>query len=186
MDLVYKPVADIDEIIIHINYCLLPKLSRDVDEIDNHPEYYDRHSKLDNHFPQVLHLLTAMDFNNVDRLTPNVLPSLLILYLQRTSPAFWNTPKCISYVQTLEQVFMDKSGVALDSVLKSSDFCNVQEVFDNIMLDLNYKIANDLKRYPGLIDVYCLIMKNLKVILFKSSNLMHEGRVFKWKNCRNL
>lgn len=154
----------IDEIIVHIEYCLLPKLSRKMDEIENHPEYYDSFNQLDIHFPLVLHFLGIMDFKNVDRVTVNVLPSLIILYKQRTSPALWNTPKCKNYVEQLNQVFMEKTGIALEDVLQSSGFCNVQDVFDAIILELNSKlVADDFKRYPGLIDVYCSLMKDLKV-----------------------
>lgn len=164
MEVIYKAVDNIDEINVHIHYCLLPKLSRNIDEIDNHPEYYDRHSKLDNHFPPVIHLLTNMDFKNADRLTLNVLPLLIILYKQRTCLAVWNTPKCKSYIQKLDQVFTEKCGVKLENVLKSDGFCRVQDVFDNIISELNTKLViEDFKKYPGLVDVYCSLMKDLKV-----------------------
>lgn len=155
-----------DDIDVHIRYCLLPKLSRNIDETENHPEYYDRHNKLDNHFPLLIDCLTNMDFKNIDRITSSILPSLIVLYLQRTCPTVWNTPKCKNHVYQLNKVFKDKSGVPLECVLQTSGFCNIQDVFDKIMLELNSKLASDdFKRYPGLIDVYCSLMKDVKVLL---------------------
>lgn len=158
------------EIMKHAKYCFLPKLARNVEEIDNHPEYFERSNYIEMHFPPLLDIINKGELRNHPEFNKNIMPTLILLYLERSTYSPWNNEKCLEYAQKLNRSFQSAYGLLLETVFHYSDFCDIQEVFDCLLRDLNMKATSqDFKKYPGLIKAYYLLMKNLKVKCYLKS-----------------
>ncbi|PZC85500.1 hypothetical protein B5X24_HaOG216608 [Helicoverpa armigera] len=148
-----------------LNNCLLHKLSKPIHEKNYHFEYQARISKLDQYFPKLLQILEDTDFRELPEIGSSTLYSLLILYLELKTEGPWNTEniKAKDYPAKLDDIFKRKYNVTFQEILFKNDFYCAQEVFDKCIKELHQKMTlDDFKKYPSLIEVYCLIIKDVQ------------------------
>lgn len=149
----------------NINNCLLSRLAKPYHEKEYHSEYQVRSNKLEQYFPKLIHLLDNVDFRQDLEIASSTLYSLLILYLELKTEGPWNFQyiKDKDYAVKLDQTFEIKYNITIEKLLQKNDFFNPQEVFDKCIKELHQKMTlDDFKKYPGLIEVYCLLIKNVK------------------------
>lgn len=148
-----------------INNCLLCRLSRPYLEDENLPEFQVRKNKLCQYFPKLMLLLENVDFREQPEIASSTLYSLLILYLELKSAGNWNTEEIQleDYAGIINRTFKAKYNIELDELLQEDDFFNAQEVFDKCIKELHQKMTiDDFRKYPGLIEVYCMLINNVK------------------------
>lgn len=148
-----------------INNCLLCRLSRPYLEDENLPEFLVRKNKLCQYFPKLMLLLENVDFREQPEIASSTLYSLLILYLELKSAGNWNTEEIQleDYAGIINRTFKAKYNIELDELLQEDDFFNAQEVFDKCIKELHQKMTiDDFRKYPGLIEVYCMLINNVK------------------------
>lgn len=163
-----------EKIIKHARHCFLPKLSRNVEEIDNHLEYYDCKT-INLHFPLLLNAITKDDLRKHPEFNTSILPTIMLLYLERSANTPWNNETCVEYAQKLNKNFQTVYKLPLEIIFTNCDFCEIQEVFNSIVVELNLKATSqDFKKYPGLLIAYYVLMNNLKVIKTSSLFLIHR------------
>lgn len=151
-----------------INNCLLSRLSKLSHDKDYHfhSEYQIRISKLEQYFPELLELIENVDFREQPDICSSTLYSLIILYMELQTDGRWNTEylKAKDYPGKLNLAFKNKYDITMDEVLLQDSFYNAQEVFDKCIKELHQKLTlNHYQLYPSLIEVYCLLMKNVQV-----------------------
>ncbi|XP_075971428.1 uncharacterized protein LOC142973523 [Anticarsia gemmatalis] len=158
-----------DKIIKYISRFLLCKLSKEYYENDFRSEYLVRNNQLKEHFQELLRLLEDQDLINHSDKASSTLSYILILYLELLSKGPWNTEDIISsdYTGKLNRTFKNKYDITLDGILQC-DKINAQEVFDKCIKDLHKNMTtDDFKKHPSLIEVYCLLVKDVKAYNIK-------------------
>lgn len=149
-----------------INNCLISKLSTPYYEKDFHSEYQVRNNKLEQNFPKLLDLIENVDFREHPEICSSTLYSLFILYMELRTEGPWNTEntKAQDYPTKLNSAFEKKYNLKFEDILLRDDFYKSQEVFDKCIKELHQKMTlDDFKKYPGLIEVYYLIISNVEV-----------------------
>lgn len=155
-------VAKVTKIKNIINQCLLPKLAKNYEESENHPEFELRNKSLKQNIYLLEQALIQIDLNNEKYSI--VIASILMLYLELQSESSWNNLICIQEAQKLNCNFSQIYGVPLECILYKSKNWNIQDIFDLCSEDIYKKLTEEnFKKYPGQIDVYCSIIKDLKV-----------------------
>lgn len=176
-----KPVKMIDTFVKFeecINNCLLCRLSKPYLEDEYLPEFQIRKNKLNQYFPKLMLLLENVDFREQPEIASSTLYSLLILYLELKCTGPWNTEehKLEDYSEIMNRTFKAKYNIELDELLHEDDFYNAQEVFDKCIKELHQKMTiDDFRKYPGLIEVYCMLISNVKA----SSNRIDQKYLLK-------
>lgn len=156
------PWDSVSEIVRIARLCMVPKLARNYNEADDHPEYHDKQNKLAKYFSQIENILLENKLQEFEGFCTRILPSLIVLFLQRCGNNPWNSNE---HAQKLNTIFKKKFTVDLDSVLIREDLFNVQEVFDGTLQELNKRFpSDDLKKYPAIIDVYCKLVARIQVL----------------------
>lgn len=148
-----------------INNCLISKLSTPYNEKDFHSEYQVRNNKLEQNFPKLLDLIENVDFREHPEICSSTLYSLFILYMELRTEGPWNTEntKAQDYPSKLNLAFEKKYNLKFEDILLRDDFYKSQEVFDKCIKELHQKMTlDDFKKYPGLIEVYYLIISNVE------------------------
>lgn len=151
-----------------INNCLLSRLLKPSHEKDFHSEYQIRANKLEQYFPKLLDLVENVDFREQPDICSSTLYSLLILFMELKTEGPWNTEnfKAKNYSQNLNLAFKTKYNITLEEVLLKDTIFNSQEVFDKCIRELHQKMTlDDFKKYPSLVEVYCLFINNLQVCI---------------------
>lgn len=151
-------------ILEYINKCLLCKLSKEYHENDDHSEFIVRNKNLNESFPQLISLLDQ-DLNIQFKTAPNVLAHILILNLELQSDGPWNSEntKHKEHLEEINEILINKHKINLNDVLHS-DLFNCQVIFDTCIMELHKKMTiDDFRKYPSMIEVYCILSKNLKV-----------------------
>ncbi|KAJ8733466.1 hypothetical protein PYW08_001764 [Mythimna loreyi] len=147
-----------------INNCLLSRLSKPSHEKDYHSEYQIRTNKLEQYLPKLLDLVENVDFREQQDICSSTLYSLLILYMELKTEGPWNTEniKTKDYPTKLNLAFKNKYNITLERTLLKNDVFNAQEIFDKCIRELHQKMTlSDFKKYPSLVEVYCMLIKNL-------------------------
>ena len=150
----------------YINNCLIRKLSKPSHEKDYHSEYDIRSNKLEQYFPKLLQLVENVDFREQPEICSSTLYSLLILYMELKSDGPWNTEniKAKGYPERLNRAFQTKHNITFEEILLKDGFVEAQIVFDKCIKELHQKMTlDDFKKYPALVEVYCMFIKNVQV-----------------------
>lgn len=150
-----------------INNCLLCRLSKPYLENEFLPEFQVRKNKLRQYFPKLMLLLENVDFRQQPEIASSTLYSLLILYLELKCAGPWNTKDIQSedYTGIMNRAFQAKYNIELGELLYENKFYNAQEVFDKCIKELHQKMTlDDFRKYPGLIEVYCMLISNVTIV----------------------
>lgn len=148
-----------------LNKCSLQKLSNEYYENEFHVEYKLRNNALQENFKDLENVLKSASFKVRSKTTITSLCYLLQFYLELKSEGPWNTDqiKEINYAAKLNKIFKNKHKINLEDMLRSDAF-DCQAIFDKCIQELHKKLTvNDFKKYPALIEVYCLLINNIKV-----------------------
>lgn len=147
-----------------INTCILSKLSREYYENDIRPEFHIRNVNLTKNFQEIIYLLEQQEFTQNSDPSSNTLCHLIILYFELLSIGPWNTEDTgvVEKLGKLNNIFIKKYNIQLCEVFTSELF-ESQIIFDKCIRELHKNVtADNLKKYPSLIGVYCLLINNLK------------------------
>lgn len=149
-------------IIEYVNKILLSKLSKEYHEDDFHPEYHARNSKLEEDLPKLKRILECADFTQHSERELSALSCLILLYLELQTAGPWNTGnKPMQYAVELNQIFANKNKINLNQLMQNNQY-KCQVIFDKCIQELHKKLTlNDFKKYPTLIEVYCIIIRNV-------------------------
>lgn len=146
-----------------INRCLIPKLSKNIDESANHVELTIRNNNLDQNFQLLEQYLGDLDLANTKEAS-SIISALLILYKELSCDCPGNGEKSQEYSKKLNIYFELLCSLRLDNILYQNTHFNIQEIYDKCLEDLHYKLTYDnFKKYPGQIEVYCSIVKDVRV-----------------------
>lgn len=149
-------------LIEHIEACLLPKLERDMEEIDNHPEFRSREKRLPDKINLIIKLLGEKDLRKYANIS-EVLGYFIILNGELKSDGLWNSKKYTEFIEKLNQTFSGIYGITIDRILCQSIF-ETQVVFDQCIKIIHKKITLDgHKKYPSLVEVYYNLLVHIKV-----------------------
>lgn len=148
----------VDKILILVNHCMMPKLSKRKEELEEHPEYEVRLNNLDHNINLLFHSLSESKLE--EEIT--VVASLKILYEELKFDGPWNNDRCKEYATKLNGTFEMLYGVSLDRLFSST--FDSQAVFYACLRILHNKLnADDFKYYPSLIEAYSVIIQCSKV-----------------------
>ncbi|CAH2105364.1 unnamed protein product [Euphydryas editha] len=152
----------ISELLESINRCLLPKLAKNFDESTNHTEFDIRNKNLRHNFQLLEQCLGDLDILKTKEVSV-IIAALLILYKELTCDCSWNDENTQEYSKKLNIYFELLCGLRLDNILQQNSNFNVQEIYDISLDMLHGKLTYDnFKKYPGQIEVYCSIVKDLR------------------------
>ncbi|KAL0832594.1 hypothetical protein ABMA28_000792 [Loxostege sticticalis] len=155
-------MGSVSKVLELLESCYVPKLSRNLEERESHPEFQKWDLKLSEHFSGVLNLLTDLNVNE-DSSQASVLSSILILYSQLVSKGPWNTKQCDECAKKLDCEMELLYETTCTNLLKTNKVKNTQEIFDKSIEIMHQKLSpDDFKKYPALIEAYCLIIKDVK------------------------
>ncbi|XP_063824007.1 TELO2-interacting protein 2-like [Ostrinia nubilalis] len=155
-------MSSISSVLELLERCYVPKLSRNFEESENHPEFKKWETNLSEHFPTLMDLLNDLDPKEHGSLS-SVLSSILLLYYQLDSKDKWNNNKCEECIKKLDIQLEVLYGItSCDNLLMSNKDTTTQELFD-ISIDVLHKKLNpdEFKMYPALIEAYCMIVKDI-------------------------
>ncbi|CAB3239093.1 unnamed protein product [Arctia plantaginis] len=147
-----------------LNKCLMQKLSQEYYENEVHVEYQLRNNTLRENFEDLENTLKSTNFRDRSKTTLTSLCYLLLLYLELKSEGPWNTEQIqeMKYAVKLNQIFKNRHNINLEEILQSDAF-DCQAIFDRCIQELHKKLTvNDFNKYPGLIEVYCSLINNIK------------------------
>ncbi|RVE44018.1 hypothetical protein evm_011316 [Chilo suppressalis] len=166
----------VQEVLNCIDGCLLPKLSRNLEECDNHPEFQLWEKNLALYHSKLNDYLNDLDFCKYSD-NSAVISSLLILYHELGSDGVWQSEKAKHCCKVTKIQFETMYNISLEKLLtyENNNICNTQEVFDKIMELIHKQLThNDFKKYPALIAVYHNIILNLKEyeVIHKPTSLL--------------
>lgn len=169
------------KLIKSIEYCSVPKLSRNYDECENCPEYDIWKQSLERNFSTVLQAFEELVAKKNSRLSSKTLCSILILHKELISDGPWKTEKSEVYAHKLYHYFECLYETSLENVLRKKLTFNTQEVFDQCMEKLNQKLTlNEFKKHPSLIIVYCLLMDDVRVGTYKIVKIIFHNILSQW------
>ncbi|XP_045765454.1 uncharacterized protein LOC123867453 [Maniola jurtina] len=166
----------ITKLLDSINRCFIPKLSKNYDEIEvkNHVEFDLRNNNLDHNFELLVQCLGDLMLSE-NKEASTVISSLYILYKELQCECPWNNEKTKDYAKKLNIYFEVLGELPLEVVLLQKSNFDVQEIFDKCLEALHSKLTSeDFKKYPSLIEVFCLILADL----MKYSVKVKPQRVF--------
>ncbi|XP_061377426.1 uncharacterized protein LOC116766973 [Danaus plexippus] len=145
-----------------INQCLIPKLAKNFDERENHPEFEIRNNTLDQNFKSLEQYLGDLDLPNTKG-TATIIAALIILYKELDCECPWNGEKSKEYSKKLNIYFELVCGSRLDTILHENKNFNIQEIFNICLENLHSKLTyENFKKYPGQVEVYCWLAKDLR------------------------
>lgn len=146
-----------------IENCFVPKLSRDFEECETHGEFDIYKNRFSQHFNELIKLLDDADLKENLKGSTRIIAYLWILYVDLQTNILWTEDVIIEYTNKFNSSFELIYGVKLEDVLKA-DQLDRQAIFDKVMEELHQKLTpDDFKKYPSLIDVYNLIILDIKV-----------------------
>ncbi|XP_068631077.1 uncharacterized protein [Battus philenor] len=146
-----------------IEFCLIPKLCKNYEESSNHPEFEIRNKRLEKCFNQLLKKLETIFLKDYINSEYNIVSHLLILYYELSTNAIWNNKKCLKLSEKLKYYFEVFYETNIINVLRENKVFHHQEILDKCLEYLHNKLtATDFKRYPGQIEVYFTIIKDIK------------------------
>ncbi|XP_050343600.1 uncharacterized protein LOC126769101 [Nymphalis io] len=152
----------ISELLESINRCLLPRLDFNFEESTVHAEFDVRNKNLRHNFQLLEQCLGDLDILKTKE-TSAIISSLLILYKELTCDCPWNNENTQEYSKKLNIYFELLCGLRLDNILQQNSNFDVQEIYDKSLDVLHGKLTYDnFKKYPGQIEVYCSIVKDLR------------------------
>ncbi|XP_041970701.1 uncharacterized protein LOC121727091, partial [Aricia agestis] len=144
-----------------VNLCLLPKLNKDYEESDNHPEIVVRNKSLELNVDNLEKALESVDLCNEN--AGPIIAHLLILYLELNSTSAWNDDICNKVSKRINLIFLNYFNLSLHSILYKDGIYNSQEIFNICIEELHMKLTYDnFKKYPGQIEVYSTLIKDIK------------------------
>ncbi|XP_059056772.1 uncharacterized protein LOC131850537 [Achroia grisella] len=147
---------ELDEV---ISKCLLQKLSKNVEQSENHVEYKLREDMLASQFNTILKYIND---ESESEIAPDMLSQLLILDLELQSIGPWFCELSKECSEKLNNLFENLYTFKLSTVLQHLDVDDAQLVFDICFEDLHTKLTlEDFKKYPALHDVYCSIVQHI-------------------------
>lgn len=153
-------------VIQSIENCLVPKLSRDFEECETHREFNIYKNRFSLHFYELIKLLDDADLKENLKESTRIIAYLWILYVDLQTNILWTEEVITGYTKKFNASFELIYGVKLDDVLKAEQL-DRQAIFDKVMEELHQKLTpEDFKKYPSLIDVYNLIIMDIKVRLY--------------------
>lgn len=153
----------ISELMESINRCLLPKLAKNFDESQTHKEFDIRNENLRHNFQLLEQCLGDLDILKTKEVSA-IIAALLILYKELTCDCSWNNEDTQEYSKKLNIYFELLCGLRLDNILHQRSNFNVQEIYDTSLDMLHRKLSyENFKKYPGQVEVYCSIVKDLRV-----------------------
>lgn len=144
-----------------IENCYLRPLSKNYDENEFHEEYVLRKNNLDTNIltlrENLGNLTTAHEIDG------DTISMLLILFKELQTKGEWNTENSLHYAIFLNSDFERLYDISLQNLLEQEpEAC--QLVFELSLQKLHNKLTRkDFKKYPSLIQVYELLLKDLKV-----------------------
>lgn len=151
-----------------IENCLVPKLGKDFEECESHVEFDIYKNRFPRHFYELIKLLDDADLKENLKGSMRVLAYLWILYMDLKSNVLWSEELITEFTKKINKSFKIIYGAKLDKVMKA-EHLDRQDIFDKSMEILHKKLTpEDFKKYPSLIDVYNLIILDVKVSLFLS------------------
>ncbi|KAL4711711.1 hypothetical protein ACJJTC_003478 [Scirpophaga incertulas] len=154
-------MKSVETILDAVKKCYLPILSRNLEELEHHGEFDEWQKNLTLYFPNLFVLINDINFKEC-RMSSTVLSSLLVLHYELLSEGPWKTKKCNECLTKMNHQFNLINNTTLYNLLISKVY-NTQEIFDKTMETLHAILSVDeFKKYPALIEVYCLIIKDLK------------------------
>ncbi|CAK1598544.1 unnamed protein product [Parnassius mnemosyne] len=157
-------MASVNNFKDNIELCLIPKLNKNFDDCENHIEFKSRNLKLDEHFQIVLKKIEEINLKDLGLESEYILSHLLILYYELLSNGPWNSEHCLKLSQMLNSYFELLYGISLTNIFVYNEIFNYQAIFDKCVESLHSKLtSSDFKKYPGQIEVYNNIIKNLKL-----------------------
>lgn len=148
-----------------IENCLVPKLSRDVEECETHTEFEIYKNRFPQHFNELIKLMDDADIKENLKGSTRIIAYLWILYVDLQTNVLCSEVVITEYTSKLNASFQLIYGVKLDDVLKTELF-DRQSIFDKSMEELHQKLTpENFKKYPSLIYVYNFIIMDIKVRL---------------------
>ncbi|XP_034830042.1 uncharacterized protein [Maniola hyperantus] len=155
----------ITKLLDSINRCFIPKLSKNYDEgeVTTHVEFDHRNQNLDHNFELLVESLGDLILRD-NKEASTVISLLYILYkeLKCECECPWNNEKTKHYSKKLNSYFEVLGELPLEVVLLQKSNFDVQKIFDKCLEVLHSKLTSeDFKKYPSLIEVFCLILADL-------------------------
>lgn len=148
-------------LINQIHKCLLPKLSKGIDETENPIEYEIRLKNLRDNLDKLNILLNDIDLRECP-VSSTILSNIIILYEEIKSTGNWNTEECKEYIKPLDKSFEILYGFPLNQILYINIF-DKKDIFNVCIKILHEKITVDsLKKYPSLVEVYSSLVEKVK------------------------
>lgn len=153
-------------VIQSIENCLVPKLSRDFEECETHGEFDIYKNQFSENFCDLIEWLDNDNLKEKLKGSTRIIAYLWILYVDLQTNILWSEEVITEYTKKFNASFERIYGVKLDDVLKAEQL-DRQAIFDKVMEELHQKLTtDDFKKYPSLIDVYNLIILDIKVRLY--------------------
>lgn len=154
---------DLQRVTQSIENCLLPKLCRNFEECEIHAEYESRRKQFVQHFYELTKVMEETELKG----SSQVIACLLILYKELQTTGMWSGIMFTENAKKLNAYFELTYDIKLDEVLKGGHELDNEAIFDKSMEYLHQKLTpEDFKKYPSLIEVYFLILKDLYVSLY--------------------
>lgn len=153
---------ELKELLNAISSCNLQELNKNYDECEEHKEY-DREIDLKTSVLKLQELLPQFSTIKSEDLN-KVLSLLLILYKELQTNGPWKPKNALGLANDIKTSMKSIFNADPDYLLTESHIYDSQNIFEECMQYLHMRLTSDnFKKYPSLIDVYYIIVKDIKV-----------------------
>lgn len=155
-------MEDPNKVLELIKLCLIPKLSKNYEDSEDHVEFEIRDKKIDKYFCELV--IRLKHVNLKDPNAENIIFLIYILYQELLTTYSWSNANNVRLAHEIKYYFEEVHDIGVHKIIASNKVFNHQRIFYKCMEYLHSKLTSScFKKYPALIDVYHTMVTNIKV-----------------------